>query len=125
MAGTATERVPVKHDHFDGRHRLHKIRSFDMVADSTDGSFIQKNTNETGFVIGFDIVFGATQPSSPINVKYLNDDGLDFLGGAGATITESTMIALAPPREVCGSGIIDITGNTINSAQVKVIPHVV
>jgi len=100
---------------------------FNWVADESDGSFVAAVSNiaVNGIVQAIEIVPGTPSPTASYAITLSNDFGRDVLNGAGVDLSATLATAILPNPE--GIPLIDsfltlaITGNSVNSAQGKVI----
>ena len=123
MAGTVTPGSKRKGT-LDGEYQSLLAYPFDFTADVADGSYPSVNlTNVTGYLAAVRVIFDAQAPDN-IDVQVADGDGVDLLGGSGSGFTATGQIILGPPAAFIEQLIIKLTGNTVNSAGVRVVLYV-
>ena len=123
MAGTATK-GPKRQGTLNGAFKDQLAYPIDYVADAADGSFpAVVITNITGRLAGVRLIFGTPIPNN-IDIQVADRDGVDLLGGNGAGFTATGKVTLSPPEQFDEQLTIVLSGNTANSAQVKVVINV-
>ncbi len=105
-----------------GANRFFKTYEADFVADGS-GVFPQVSfSDKGGFFRHARVKFGTVPPNS-LEIKVLDKDGIDLLGGSGSGVnafTASGKVDVSPQAHKNGI-TIDLSGNTTVSAEVKVV----
>ncbi len=127
MAGTVIA-GKMRQGTLNGAYRKEVGYPFDFVADADDGSFPQTNmTNISGRVTSVRVIFGSPSPAPNLSIQVADEDGVDLLGGLGSganAFTATGKVTLSPPEQFHEQLTINLSGNTTNSAQVKVVIYV-
>ena len=97
---------------------------YDFTADSADGSYPQANLPDTGLITGVTVVFGDPAPDN-IDIAIADQDGVDRLGGQGQGFTGTGKVSLGPPEMFVDGLIINLSGNTVNGARLRVVAYVI
>jgi len=126
MAGTVT-RGEMRRGTLNGTYRKEVGYPFEFVADAADGSYPQTNMiNISGWVTAVRVIFGSPSPSG-LSVQLADEDGVDLLGGLGSganAFTGTGKVTLSPPEQFHSQLTLNLSGNTANSAQVRVVLYV-
>ena len=131
MAGTITQTVESFGSRRDGNTMMKFVLT--CTADTVDGSFPLTTLGFTRALRGCRLEAmetdpGPVNPTASYDVTVTDDDGYDLLGGAGAnrsaTNTERVLPIVASgivgTVAVNGNTTINITGNSVNSAQTTI-----
>ena len=93
---------------------------FTLTADGS-GAFTSQAINKiTGNLASAAIMFDATTPPNALSITITDADGIDLLGGAGASITATKRVTNSPPQIFDNGLNIIPTGNTTAGAIIAI-----